>query len=81
MLLAKRGPRMPILRYAIPRLAPAALPLAVSATVDRVSGVNAVSDDPTLTVRARRRERVDRALEAVERSRLALQGDLHALVV
>jgi hypothetical protein len=38
----------------------------VDATENLSIGFNAVPDNPALTVRANRRERVDRALEAIE---------------
>jgi hypothetical protein len=41
-------------------------PRAVDAAEDLPVGFNAVSDDPALTMRANRRQRVYRALEAVE---------------
>src|SRR5262249_55553889 len=53
----------------------------VRAAVERASGFDAVSQDAAAAVRARRREIVDGALEAVVHVRLAVHHDLEALVV
>src|SRR6187397_2939040 len=54
---------------------------AVHAAEDRAAGFDAVADDAAAAVLTHRRERVDRALEAVERVRLVSGGDLKGLVV
>src|SRR5512134_121090 len=54
---------------------------AVRAAVHLSAGLDAVADDAALAVRAGRRERLYRALEAVERMRGAGEGDVHRLVV
>src|SRR5438874_2484951 len=59
----------------------ALLARAVGAAVDRSVRLDAVPDDPAVAVIAGRREGVDRALEGVERVRLAVADDLERLVV
>jgi hypothetical protein len=54
---------------------------AVVAAVERAALLEPVADDPDAAVLAGRRERVDRALEAVERVRFAVHRDLKCLVV
>jgi hypothetical protein len=44
-------------------------------------GLHAVADDPTAAMRARRRERMNRAFEAVKRVRRASHANFERLVV
>src|SRR5690606_9015198 len=50
----------------IDRAALAVLPCAMSAAVEAAVALDAVTDDSALAMRARRRERLDGALEAIE---------------
>ncbi len=54
---------------------------AVDATENFSVRFNAVSDDPAITMRANRRERVDRAFEAVERVVLPANDYFKCLVI
>ena len=56
-------------------------PRAVRAAEDRAAVLHAVPDDSTAAVRARRRQGLDRALEAVVGSRYAPHADLEGRVV
>src|SRR5690348_9911341 len=69
------------LRRAIPNAVRIVLPRAVGAAVDRLAGLDAMADDPAATVGAGRRQQLDRALEAVEHVRLAVEGHLERLVI
>ena len=53
----------------------------MDAAEDFASLLNAVTDDPALAVRANRRQRVDRALEAIEGVVLAGNNHLKGLVI
>jgi len=54
---------------------------AVDTAEDLLVCFNAVSDDSAMAVRANRRQRVDRALEAVERVMLAGNDHFKRLVI
>jgi hypothetical protein len=54
---------------------------AVDATEDLSVRLNAVTDDPAIAVHADRRQRVDRAFEAVERVTLPANDYFEGLVV
>src|ERR671921_340209 len=73
-----RGAR---LRQPIRRAAHARRLRAVRAAEHPLAGLDAVADDLAPAVLARRGHRVDRALERVERVRLAPALDRHGLVV
>src|SRR5579885_1717506 len=53
----------------------------MSATIDHPVRLHAVADDPAVAMRARRCDHRDRALEAVERMRLAVHRDLERALV
>ena len=53
----------------------------MDAAEDFASLLHAVTDDPALAVRANRRQRVDRALEAIEGVVLASDNHLKGLVI
>jgi hypothetical protein len=53
----------------------------VDATEDLPVHFDAVSNDPAVTVRANRRQRVDRALEAIEGVMLAANDYFERLVI
>lgn len=54
---------------------------AVDAAENLSVGFNTVSHNPAVALRANRRQRVDRALEAVEDVRFPLERDLECLVI
>ena len=54
---------------------------AMNAAEDLSVGFNAVSHDPAIAMRANRGERVDRALEAVERGVLPANHNSERLVI
>jgi len=53
----------------------------MNAAEDLSVGFNAVPDNPAVTVRTNRRQRVDRALEAVERVVLSANDNFKRLVI
>ena len=59
----------------------AGLASAVDAAEDFSVSFNAVPDDPAVAMRANRRQRVDRALEAVERMVLPANDHFKRLVI
>jgi len=58
-----------------------ATPRAVNTTEHLSVGFNAMSDDPTLAMRANRRQRVYRALEAIEGVVLPCNDNVESLVI
>lgn len=66
---------------AIPETTHAGMLRAVSATKDHAVCFHAMADHATTTVVALRRERMNRALEAIERVRSSVGDDFESLVV
>src|SRR6185436_328968 len=73
----RHGPRL----GAIAEPGDAGLTGAAHAAVERAAGLHAVPDDPAIAMLARRSEKVDRALEAVEGVALPVQDHVEGLVV